>query len=110
MNLQKASICTSLSNQLLDELKRITMNGVPFHKLKTEDHIDSWIANSKGKRHSTRIDVHPVRKQSFDNIRLVVKYSYKYETVHWSYHLTISVMFVFSADCDSAWSKVSQTA
>ena len=40
MNLQKASIHTSLSNQALDTV----------YKFKTEDHINSWTVNSKGKR------------------------------------------------------------
>lgn len=50
MKLQKSIICVSPSNQLLDGFERIAISNVPFHKLETKDHVDSWIANSKGKR------------------------------------------------------------
>ena len=39
------------NNDSLNNIIRIAINGVPIHKLKIEDHISSWIANSKGKRH-----------------------------------------------------------
>lgn len=50
MNLQKTNIHTPLSNQSLD-ITRIAINGDPIHKFKTEDHVNSWIANRQGKRH-----------------------------------------------------------
>lgn len=45
----KTSIHTSLSNQSLNNIMGISINGVPIHKSKTEDHINSWIVNSQRK-------------------------------------------------------------
>ena len=45
MNLQKTNIHTSLSNQSLNDITRIAIDGDPIHKFQTEDHANSWIAN-----------------------------------------------------------------
>ena len=65
MKLQKSIICVSPSNQLLDGFKRIAISNVLFHKLETKDHVDSWIANSKGKR-----DLERHRRSSSKKTRL----------------------------------------
>ena len=48
ISLQVASIHTSLSSQLLESFVRIVIDGAPVQKVKTEDQVNSWIANSNG--------------------------------------------------------------
>ena len=61
MNLQKTNIRTSLLNQTLDDILRISIDGPPVSQFKASEHVISWNSSSKGKRHLEG-HAHPQKK------------------------------------------------
>ena len=51
MNDEKTSLRTRLSNETLDDILRINVNGLPLDEFSPKPHVQSWINNVKGTRH-----------------------------------------------------------
>ena len=66
INNQKTKLRTSLSNQSLDDIMRICIDGPDLKKCDTKSHVQNWVSSAKGTRYLDGHSNPPPRKKKKD--------------------------------------------